>query len=56
MSDGSTKDHKGIERANSQVLERVHCMPPGAPQGGQRTMKAKRVVGPGAYAFVMVYG
>ena len=55
VSDGLTEDHKVIEKANcSQVLERVHLMPPGAAQRDLRRMQTESVAGPGAYAFVMI--
>ena len=55
VSDGLTKDHKVIEIANcSQVLERVHLMPPGVTQRDLRRMQTESVAGPGAYAFVMI--
>ena len=55
VSDGLTKDHKVIEIANcSQVLERVHLMPPGAAQRDLRRMQTESMAEPGAYAFVMI--
>ena len=48
VSDGLTKDHKVIEIANcSQVLERVHLMPPGAAQRDLRSIQTERVAGLG---------